>query len=57
MSITNFISDENMTIVQGTNGIRLFEENWVVEKRQKQSKERQNQKQRIQQERNGKNTP
>ena len=57
MSITNFISDENMTIVQGTNGIRLFEENWVVEKRQKQSEERQNQKQRIQQERNGKNTP
>ena len=32
MTITNIINDENMTIVQGVNGISLLEESWVMEK-------------------------
>ena len=32
MSFTNFIDDGNATILQGINGIRLFEESWVTEK-------------------------
>lgn len=43
MSFTNFIDDGNVTILQGINGIRLFEESWVTEKAQK-CKEKSNQK-------------
>lgn len=29
MSVTNFINEENVTIVQGIDGIRLCEESWM----------------------------
>lgn len=38
MSVTNFINEENITIVQGINGIRLCEESWMrpsIEKKEK----------------------
>lgn len=30
MSITNFINEQDVTIIQGVNGIRLCEESWIT---------------------------
>ncbi len=32
MSITNIVDDKGVTILQGVNGICLFEESWVKER-------------------------
>ncbi len=32
MSVTNFITDERVTILQGVNGIQLCQESWMTEK-------------------------
>ena len=32
MSITTFIDEENVTIVQGINGIMLYKEEWMKKK-------------------------
>ena len=31
MGIINFIDDGNLSIIQGVNGIKLFNESWMVE--------------------------
>ena len=33
MSILNFISDEDVTLVQGVNGLFLCEESWILQRR------------------------
>ena len=33
MSILNFISDEDVTLVQGVNGLFLCEESWISQRR------------------------
>lgn len=33
MSVTNFIDDDRMTILQGVNGICLCEETWMVRRK------------------------
>ena len=37
MSITTVIDEENVTIVQGINGIMLFKEEWMKKKKQEQT--------------------
>ncbi len=32
MSITNVVDDKGLTILQGVNGIFLFQESWVTER-------------------------
>ena len=34
MSITTVIDEENVTLVQGINGIMLFKEEWMKKKKQ-----------------------
>ncbi len=36
MSVTNFINEENITMIQGVNGILLHQEGWVKQKKQKE---------------------
>lgn len=39
MSVTNLIDDGNVTIVQGINGIRLFSESWVHQRKNNRSRQ------------------
>ena len=36
MSVTNFINEENLTMIQGVNGILLHQEGWMIQKAQKE---------------------
>ncbi len=36
MSVTNFINEENLTMIQGVNGILLHQEGWMIQRAQKE---------------------
>ncbi len=38
MSVTNLINEENLTMIQGVNGILLHKEDWMMRKVQKEEK-------------------
>ena len=40
MSVTTFISEENITMIQGVNGIFLHQERWLTPKQDDKPKER-----------------
>lgn len=39
MSVTKIIDEENITLVQGVNGILLHEEDWMKEKEKEERKD------------------
>ncbi len=44
MSVTKIIDEENITLVQGVNGILLHEEDWMKEKEEDWMKEKEERK-------------
>ena len=41
MSVTTIIDEENITLVQGVNGILLHKEGWMQEKKERKEKTKQ----------------